>query len=105
MRDRFDGIPGDSPRDHERTLRTHLEREPARLIAKSSKYPLAKNSGKAPKLVPGTRRTYRTFASIRPRATGGYGMATGGYGMATGGYGMANYGNLWPILSRLVAKY
>jgi hypothetical protein len=38
-------------------------------------------------------------------ATGGYGLATGGYGMATGGYGLANYGNLWPILSRLVAKY
>ena len=27
-------------------------------------------------------------------------LATGGYGLATGAYG-----NLWPILSRLVAKY
>jgi hypothetical protein len=38
------------------------------------------------------------------RATGWL-QATGGYGLATGGYGLANYGNLWPILSRLVAKY
>jgi hypothetical protein len=39
------------------------------------------------------------------RGKGLHRLATGGYGIATGGYGVANYGNLWPILSRLVAKY
>ena len=39
-------IPGDRPRVYERIHRIHSEREPARLIAKSSKNPLAKNFGK-----------------------------------------------------------